>query len=160
MKKKLWNTSPLAVIVLFFTFSLVNASHPASYPETLSPGRSIEEDLAWKAQFTTWAEQNGHIQKLSGEDTKGATINISGKDVKLPADAFVLAYVVSVEPLSNVEETLKHVPYYAIQSGNSVIAIAARTGFVVNLTLDPADSKPFEFLKKHIQGYLPQISAR
>lgn len=130
-------------------------SSPPDLPPDLPPDSTLEEQLKWKEQFKDWAEKNGRIEHAAGEKTKGSVITIAGEKVKLPEDAFIKAFVTEDEGLGRRGET-EHLPFYAIQRGSSAIMIAQKTGVVVNLVLDEADKKPFDFLKKKH----PRISGR
>lgn len=149
----------LIVLVALVSIGLVAAERKAGlsrpeavpYPESLPPDSTMEEQLAWKRQFVEWAEQGGYIRHVSGEETRGSVITVADKEIRLPDDAYVKAFIVMDEPPSN------HAPYYVIQRGNSTITISERTGYVLNLKLDEADRKPFDFLKKHIKGYLEGV---
>ncbi|GBF76492.1 hypothetical protein PA598K_04966 [Paenibacillus sp. 598K] len=134
--------------------SIVSVDQPEAFPNTLDLNSSYEDQLKWKEEFKNWAEAEGLIQHLSGESTKGSNISILGKIVRLPDQAFVKAYVVNDDYLEMKEETRSHLPYYAIQNGNSTIMIAEHTGVVVNLILDEIDKRPFDFLNQSIKGYL------
>jgi len=79
---------------------------------------------------------------------------VAGRKIRLPDDAYVAGYIVMQDPPSG------HEPFYAIRRGHSTIVISERIGYVGNLKLDEADGKPFDFLKKHIRGYLEGVEER
>jgi hypothetical protein len=159
MKKALLSLFPLvALVTTIFINSIVTASEQEEFQNTLTDVSTVEDQLKWKEQFKVWAEKNGHVKHYAGEKTKGSSITIAGKSIKLPDDAYVKAYVVDDDRLERSEDTTDHLPFYAIQHGNSTIMIAEKTGYVVNLVLDDADIKPFHFLKGEIKGYLKEVA--
>lgn len=129
----------------------------------LAEDASIDQQAEWKQQFTTWAESTGNVLHFSGQKTRGATIEINGKPVKLPDDVELGGLVVADEGLEKLSEYKKHLPFYVLVQGNSRIMIGKETGVVVNEILDPVASKalsasgPFDFLKDSIKGYLPEV---
>ncbi|CAM4428802.1 hypothetical protein L1N85_26875 [Paenibacillus alkaliterrae] len=160
MRRYLLVFTPLVALLFVISInSIVAASEQEeAFPNTLPPASTVEEQVKWKDQFKDWAEKKGHVKHFAGEKTKGSAITIAGRSVKLPGDAFVKAYVVDDERLELSEETATNLPFYAIQRGNSTIMIAEHTGVVVNLVLDEADKKPFEFLKGDVKGYLKGVA--
>lgn len=113
-----------------------------------------------KKAFITWPEHRGSIQYLSGVETKGSTIVIADEMIKLPDDVYVKAYVVDADPIEGHHDIGKHLPWYALQKGDSTIVISEKTGFVLNLAVSDDTKEPFHFLKRYIQGYLEGVETR
>ncbi|WP_127581040.1 hypothetical protein [Paenibacillus koleovorans] len=154
--------APLALLVLIFLVaSVVIASGEKDtndeFANTLTNESTIKEQLQWKKDFTEWAQQKGRIQYVSGEETKGSVIEIAGERVQLPENVYVKAFVVAAQSVGNNNSSTPHLPWYAIQNGDSIIVISQKTGFVLNVELTPDAKEPFHFLKGNIKGYLEGV---
>jgi hypothetical protein len=98
------------------------------------------------------AEKGEELKKtwtaVSGPTTAGALILIAGREVQLPADAYIDAfythedYGVGGPPrLAGAE-----VPFLVIVRGNSKILVNLRTGFTWNESIAPGETGAFGFL--------------
>lgn len=152
----------LTMTVMFFVIvaaTSANEKEDKSFPNTLTPSSTMEDQLKWKEEFTQWAKENDAIITLSGEETRGSVIEINGEKIQLPSDAFVKSFIVSDEYLSHKEGYNIHLPYYTIQRGDSIIRIGVNTGYVLDRQLAKGEQKAFDFLEKSIQGVLPEVSS-
>lgn len=148
-----------AVFTMSSAFAAVQVitDEPVNIPKSPAVNAPVEEQMKWKKEFTEWAEKEKKVKHYAGEKTKGTEITINEAPVKLPNDVYLEGLVVEDQGLERKEEYHKHLPFYVIKSGNSTIAIAQRTGMVVNQSIDPNDKAPFKFLEKHISGYIAEV---
>ena len=94
-------------------------------------------------------EGGGVHTKISGPETAGKLLLIAGKEVKLPPDAYVTAYVAHV--LCIVGRPCPETPIYVIKRNSSTIEISIPSGTVIKKDVAPDDEGAFDFLK----GVLP-----
>lgn len=82
------------------------------------------------------------IIAVSGPETAGSEIVINNRRVRLPSDAYVDAYFVTVDCIPKTP--CPHPPIYVIRRGNAEIVVEERTGRVWR-TEGPESA--FDFLK-------------
>lgn len=159
MRRFVFRSAPLIVLLSLVSISSIFAASEQvdQFPNHLTSTSTVDEQLRWKDAFNNWAEQNGRMKHVAGETTRGSSVVLAGRTIQLPDDVFVKAYVVNDDGLGQHVETAQHLPFYALQRGHSTIMVAEHTGFVVNLVLDEADDKPFDFLRGDIKGYLEGV---
>ncbi len=86
---------------------------------------------------------------ISGPTTKGMTITIAGKKIKLPDDAYIEYDVssVTISPGKTGPET----PYFVIARGNSRILVPQHSGKIYSETIAPSEEGAFNFLKEALK---------
>lgn len=89
------------------------------------------------------------IYETSGPSTKGMTITIAGKKIKLPDDAYIAHDVSSVT--RSPGKTGPETPYFVIARGNSKILIPQRSGKIYSETIAPGEEGAFNFLKEALK---------
>ncbi len=89
------------------------------------------------------------IYETSGPTTKGMTITIAGKKIKLPDDTYIEhnVYDITASPGKNAPET----PYFVIARGNSRILVPKRSGKIYSETIAPGEEGAFNFLKEALK---------
>lgn len=126
--------------------------HEPSEPIAPPLNASKKELAKYKEEYVKWAEKNNKITYFTPEKTKGSKINVNGKEVQLPEDAYVDGLLVSYHG-KDVNEVLE-LPGLIIVRGDSDIVVNPDTGKVLkrNLQSKPtiksnaAVSDPFDFL--------------
>lgn len=115
---------------------------PNSRPvATLSPTQDIlERERA--------LQQPGASVAVSGPSTMGSQITLRGRQVQLPADAYVYAYVVTVTCESG--KPCPPTPLYVVERGQSRLSVAQPTGQIVQEQVAPTDSNPFDSIKRQL----------
>ena len=113
---------------------------PKSHEEAIAALRQLEKDTG---------RAPGKIIAASGPETKGITLTIAGKKIKLPDDAFVEHNIVdAVGPAGGPRiET----PVLVLKRGNSTLSISVTSGKIHEEKLAPGEEKAFDFLKKALQ---------
>jgi hypothetical protein len=79
-----------------------------------------------------------------GPATRGAVINIAGRTVQLPPDAYIeenMAFVQCVEGLPCPEA-----PYYRLRRGESTVGVSLRSGARFAEKIAPGEEGAFDFL--------------
>jgi hypothetical protein len=110
---------------------------PAPVSEQLPP---IDET---KEQHKARLEAEGRLVHFSGPSTMGTTLTIADKRVKLPDDAYVQSYVVSVDCAAI---PCPVTPAFVIRRGDSSTWVSQQTGARYRTVLHPHDSGVFAFL--------------
>lgn len=85
----------------------------------------------------------------SGPKTKGMTITIGNKKVKLPGDAYIKHYVVDVIPSRG--KPRPETPAFVIARGNSTIWVGAHSGRMEHENIAPGEEGAFNFLKEALR---------
>ncbi len=119
---------------------------PVQPTPTPMPPMTVEEELKWRERIYAEAEARGDRSiRLDGPHTAGSQIQIAGKAIQLPADAFVAAHIafVSWPPGQPPPQT----PIVAIQRKNSFIWVSEPSGVVVDEVVAPGEEGAFDFLK-------------
>lgn len=86
------------------------------------------------------------IIAATGPETKGALIEIAGKQIQLPSDAYIaydLFDVVCVIGGDPCPET----PLYIIARSSSTITVSAPSGIIYKEEISEGDKEPFAFIK-------------
>lgn len=83
----------------------------------------------------------------SGPTTAGALIVVAGREVQLPADAYIDGFVAKIEFGPDVARPAgADAPFIAIVRGNSKILVALYTGVTWNESVAPGETGAFDFL--------------
>ncbi len=99
--------------------------------------RGAEKGEEFKKTWTT----------ISGPETAGALIVIAGREVQLPADAYIEEFALKIEFRSDVPRPAgADAPAIAIRRGNSQILVNLATGFTWNESIAPGETGAFGFL--------------
>ena len=83
---------------------------------------------------------------VSGPTTAGALILIAGREVQLPADAYIDGFVAKIEFGPDVRPYGFDAPLIEIKRGNSKIVVALYTGVTWNESIAPGETGAFAFL--------------
>ncbi|MBI4287424.1 MAG: hypothetical protein HY671_03210 [Chloroflexi bacterium] len=114
------------------------------------PAKSKDEVIA---RLRQWEKDTGRppgkIAAASGPETKGVTITLAGKKIKLPEDAFIEHNIVDV--VSPPGGPRIETPVLVLRRGNSTISISVPSGKVHEEKLAPGEEKAFDFLRKALQ---------
>lgn len=117
--------------------------------------KTKEEFDAWSAQRQKELESVGlwgssSITKAFGPETKGATINIPGKNktIKLPDDAYITSYIPIID--CGVGMKCPQRPVYGIARGGSRISVDGN-GVIIQEYTAQGEENIFDFLKKALQ---------
>ncbi len=86
---------------------------------------------------------------VSGPTTKGMTITIANKKIKLPDDAYIKHY--ATEGIVSPGKTGPETPLYVIARGNSIIVIPKGSGKIYSETIAPGEEGAFNFLKEALK---------
>ena len=90
------------------------------------------------------------IFETSGPTTKGALIVIAGKEIQLPADAYIAHDVVAVDCVIG-GDPCPEAPLYLLARGNSTIFISISSGIIYDEKSGEGDKEPFAFLMEALQ---------
>lgn len=113
------------------------------------PNATAEERAAWRKEM----EEKGIIRDgppAFGPATKGSTVVIKGKNIKLPDDAYVQGVVLFAEPVVGLKPA-SETPYFIIIRGKSAIHVTEHTGKILQEYISPNEQGTFDFLKKALQ---------
>jgi hypothetical protein len=116
------------------------APAPASMPAPVE--MTAEQKLGLQAKL----EAEGAVRYLSGPNTKGQQVEMAGRMVQLPADAYVKRFIVSVDcdPANYCPTEL---PFMIIERGQSTMWVAVASGKVLQEKLAPGEARAFDFLQ-------------
>jgi hypothetical protein len=134
-------------VCLVIGYSIPSALAPVLSPvPTPSTPLSAADELRAATQVVQQAQ--GRTIPASGPATAGSALRIAGRDVKLPADVFVEAYMISVtcQPGKQCPET----PLYSIRRGQSRILISQPNGAVISEEAAPGETAPFQEIKRQL----------
>jgi hypothetical protein len=96
-----------------------------------------------KEQHKARLEAEGKLIHFSGPSTMGTTLTIANKRVKLPDDAYVESFVVSVDCAAS---PCPATPAFVIKRGDSSTWVSQQTGERYRTVLHPHGSDAFAFL--------------
>jgi hypothetical protein len=82
---------------------------------------------------------------LSGPATRGTTVSIRGKPIKLPDDAYVESVVARTS--CGVGMPCSETPLILIRRGDSTISLSGGSGTILRETVAPGQEQAFAFLK-------------
>ena len=86
---------------------------------------------------------------ISGPTTKGMTIPIAGKQIKLPDDAYVEHYV--IVGTASPGKVPPPTPYFVIARSNSRVIVPTGSGKIYSETIAPGEEGAFNFLKEALK---------
>ena len=87
--------------------------------------------------------------KSAGPQTKGFTVVVAGKKIKLPDDAYIGAIVSEVVCIPG--QPCSKAPLLGIQRNNSYIIVSIPTGRIDKEVIAPGEEGAFDFLKRALQ---------
>jgi hypothetical protein len=117
-------------------------------PEPLVPHVAGETDLAYESRVRQEVARQAQVFDFR-EHTRGAKLRIAGKDVQLPPDAYVDAYVVRVMCIAG--QKCPETPLYTIKRGNSYISVTLRTGAITHEQVARGEEGTFMFLREALR---------
>lgn len=119
---------------------------PQAANPTPRPDLTFEEAMEIRrAEEREGIARGGVNIKVSGPETAGKLLNIAGKDVQLPPDAYVLALI--TDSLCIEGSPCPETPSYVIKRGFSTIVVAIHSGTVIKKEVAPDEEGAFNFLK-------------
>lgn len=121
---------------------------PAAFPKPAEPRRPGETEEQYRQRALREANPGGRTYNLAAE-TRGKAIDVGGRKVQLPPDAYVEGLVTNV--LCVPERACPETPFYNIRQGKSLINVAARSGRVISEHVAPGEELAFEFLKEALR---------
>lgn len=131
---------------------------PTPTPSTLNPEKmqlsweqlqKMEEGLHKAYKPPTKLFDSEVRYSIQGPATKGMTITIKGKKVKLPNDAYIEYYV--TEGIPSPGAKMPELPILIIARGNSRIDISKGSGTINRETIAPGEEGAFNFLKEALK---------
>lgn len=122
---------------------------PIAHPTPLPQPRSVAEALQQRAQQLQDLAATGQSVSVSGPSTRGSVIQIQGKSVQLPPDAYVSRYITS--GLCAATRSCPELPMYELRRGNSTLAVSAPSGAKVEEQIAPGEAGAFDFLNAVLQ---------
>lgn len=87
---------------------------------------------------------SGRTVKTSGPETRGTAIQVRGKQIRLPADAWVEDYYATM--LCEAGHRCPETPLLVLRRGNSTIAVSAPSGVIYEHVTVPGEEDTFRFL--------------
>lgn len=91
------------------------------------------------------------IFEATGESTKGALIEIAGKKIQLPPDAYIAHDIIDVVCVLGSSDPCPETPYYVLARSNSTIAVSTSSGIIHEEKIGEGDKEPFAFLKEALR---------
>lgn len=121
---------------------------PTPYP----PPKNAQELLAQQEEIDRKSRATGGTVTRAGPETKGATITVAGKNIKLPDDAYWDGIAMEVSCLNEVP--CAQTPIIGIVRGKSEIGVSINTGQIAGEKVAPGEEGAFAFLDKELP---PQV---
>ena len=145
----------LALVAIIVPFALLQGAGPPPFlpsapPDTIAPATRLPANADTEAIMQR-LEKEGRIirTQMSGPETAGSTIEVTGKQIKLPDDPSVLALVATVTCI--VGMPCPESPVYVLKRGNPQVGVETGNGKLWNEVVAPEDVRPFEFLKEGLK---------
>lgn len=115
-------------------------------PADMHGATPLPPDL-WKEQIKKAEAMPGGITR-AGPETKGSTITIADKKIKLPADAYWNGILASLDCAAGIP--CPDPPIITIRRGNSFIQVQINTGQITSETIASGEAGIFAFLDKEL----------
>lgn len=136
----------VACLLIGVPLLIAYADRP-SVSSDLSDPPIVGDDPESKAALRAWAEKTGRVTAVAGPETAGSEIVINNRKVRLPSDAYVDSYYVTIDCIP--QTPCPNPPVYVIRRGNAEIVVEERTGRVWK---KEGPESAFDFLKGVVRG--------
>ena len=143
-----------ALVAGIVPFALLQGFGPPPFlpppPQDVPVPRQVVSQAEADAIYDRMYKEGRLIRtRVSGPETAGSTIEVAGKQIKLPPDTYVFAFVVTANCI--VGMPCPESPVYVLKRGNSQVGVETGNGKLWNEIVAPEDVRPFEFLKEGLK---------
>lgn len=142
--KRSWLPKPIAVAVAL-SIVLISAAAIAGGTQSKDQDPLKQLPKESKQEYKARLLKEGKIRKLSGPETAGTEIEVGGRKVKLPTDAFVAEYVIGIDC---AVAPCPEVPAYILKRGNSQVWVSVETAKTYRAQIAVGEESVFDFLKE------------
>jgi len=144
---------------LVFSLSSCHATLPllpSTTPEPPKPSNDIDGNLQRRTgQFKIYLPfspsplPTGMMLPTPVPTTAGTWIVVAGKEIQLPADAYIAHHLIDVACVIGGDPCLEG-PLYVLARGNSTMTVSIPSGIIYQEEIGAGDAAPFAFLKEEL----------
>ena len=143
-----------ALVAGIVPFALLQGFGPPPFlpppPQDVPVPRQVVSQAEADAIYDRMYKEGRLIRtRVSGPETAGSTIEVAGKQIKLPPDTYVYAYVIIADCV--VGTPCPEPPVYGLKRGGSQVTVEKRSGKLWYETIAPGEVDPFKFLKEGLR---------
>jgi hypothetical protein len=113
-----------------------------------APLRELSPEVDAQIRATAEASSEGKRIQVTGTETAGSAIQIAGRTIQLPDDAWVKNRLIHILCMEGQE--CPPTPYFVLVRGNSTIEVDAK-GRIWDEKIAATDDAPFDFLKESLR---------
>lgn len=118
---------------------------PTVVPRSAAPADPAEER---RRAVEALQDPRNRVVEVSGPSTRGSAIQVAGRVVQLPPDAYVETYTISATCLPG--KPCPQAPLYTIRRGQSKLTVSQPSGVVVEEKVMPGEEGVFESIRRQL----------